>query len=170
MSACAYTQRGKSPKYSNEKIYPVLAQKCNQWEGIILDKALFAAPETIGGYGEERFLQDGDIVVNSTGTGTLGRVGLFHKSVLGRYNCIVADSHITVIRASQYFLPQFLYYFFLSSYQQKVIEDSQSGSTNQKELYTEAIKNFLVPTPPYKEQTRIASLITALSEQLSAMS
>ncbi|MDL2326984.1 restriction endonuclease subunit S, partial [Bacteroidales bacterium OttesenSCG-928-A14] len=154
-----YIQRGKSPKYSPIEKYPVLAQKCNQWEGISLEKALFIDPETITKYGEERFLLDGDIVINSTGTGTLGRVGLYKDSVLGKFDRIVADSHITVIRCNSNVLYSYLYFFFRSAYQQKKLLDNAAGSTNQKELYVDTIKTFHCPVPPLKEQIRIVNLI-----------
>lgn len=54
---CSYIQRGKSPKYSPIKQYPVVAQKCNQWTGFTIEKAQFIDPETIGAYTKERFLE-----------------------------------------------------------------------------------------------------------------
>ncbi|MDL2224456.1 restriction endonuclease subunit S [Bacteroidales bacterium OttesenSCG-928-M06] len=154
-----YIQRGKSPKYSPVEKYPVLAQKCNQWDGISLEKALFIDPETITKYGEERFLLDGDIVINSTGTGTLGRVGLYKDSILGIFDRVVADSHITVVRCNTNVFHSYLYFFFRSAYQQKKLLDNAAGSTNQKELYVDTIRTFYCPVPPLKEQIRIVNLI-----------
>ena len=112
---CSYIQRGKSPKYSEIKQYPVIAQKCNQWDGLHMELALFIDPATIGSYTQERFLQNNDVLINSTGTGTLGRVGLYN-TVLNPYDIAVADSHVTVVRANhEQLVPIFLKLFLSTS-------------------------------------------------------
>ena len=164
---CEYIQRGKSPKYSLIKKYPVIAQKCNQWSGFSIDKAQFIVPETISSYGEERKLQDRDLLWNSTGLGTLGRMAIYY-SKLNPYELAVADSHVTVIRAfKQYVCPEYLYTYFTSYIVQSVIEEKSDGSTKQKELATNTVKAYLVPLPPYEEQKRITNRINEVFAHLT---
>ena len=159
---CEYIQRGKSPKYSQIKKYPVIAQKCNQWSGFSIEKAQFVEPESICTYGQERFLQDNDLMWNSTGLGTLGRMAIY-KCELNPYGSAVADSHVTVIRPMKEFvLPQYLYFYFSNPTVQSVIEDQADGTTKQKELSTTTVRSYLVPLPPYNEQIRIVKQTEAV--------
>lgn len=157
-----YISRGKSPVYSEIRKYPIVAQKCNQWSGFSLEKAKFADPNTIDKYSEERLLRDGDLLWNSTGLGTLGRMAIYDSSV-NQYGWAVADSHVTVIRTLPNFCNyKYLFYYFASAEVQNVIEDKSDGSTKQKELYQETIKKYEIPLPPLAEQKRIVARIEEL--------
>ena len=164
---CSYIQRGKSPRYSLIKKYPVIAQKCNQWSGFSIDKAQFIEPSTLMSYGEERFLQDGDLMWNSTGLGTLGRMAIYW-SALNPYSVAVADSHVTIIRPlKQFALSKYRYFYFSSNTVQSVIEYKADGSTKQKELSTITVKNYILPMPPFAEQQRIVAKIEELASIMS---
>ena len=163
---CSFIHRGKSPKYSLIKKYPVVAQKCNQWSGFSIEKAKFIEPQSISSYKEEYILQDEDLMWNSTGLGTLGRMAIYNKK-LNPYELAVADSHVTVIRPyKQYVVSEYLYYYFASNTVQSVIEDKSDGSTKQKELSTKTVKSYLVPLPPMEEQMRIVEKVEELTQLL----
>lgn len=157
---CSYIQRGKSPKYVEESEFPVIAQKCIQWEGLKIDRAKFIDPLTIGKYEEERFLRTGDLLWNSTGTGTIGRVNVYvHEE--NTYDKVVADTHVTVVRplrADSYYV----FCWIASPMVQSNIENIASGSTNQIELATSTVKNHVLPLPPLTEQKRIVSKVDEL--------
>ena len=163
---CSYIHRGKSPKYSDIKKYPVVAQKCNQWSGFSLEKAKFIDPQSVSSYSEEQFLKDEDLMWNSTGLGTLGRMAIY-DSRLNPYELAVADSHVTVIRPyKHYAMAKYLYFYFSSYTVQSVIEDKSDGSTKQKELATKTVKAYLVPLPPFAEQKRIVEKVNQLMQLL----
>ena len=164
---CSFIHRGKSPKYSPIKKYPVVAQKCNQWDGFSIEKAKFIDPQSILSYNDEYFLQDKDLMWNSTGLGTLGRMAIYY-TILNPYELSVADSHVTVIRPYKtHIVSEYLYYYFASNTVQSVIEDKSDGSTKQKELATKTVKAYLVPIPPFAEQQRIVQKIKSVTSIMS---
>ena len=153
---CVFLSRGRSPKYLDEdRRYPVFAQKCNLKEGdISLVQARFLDPTTIKKWDEVYKLKTGDVLVNSTGTGTVGRTRLFNESCLGDYPFVVPDSHVSVVRTADEIVSEYIYAYMSSNVVQEYLEDNLAGSTNQKELYIGVLDNLQIPLPPNIEQKR----------------
>ena len=160
-SLCSFISRGKSPKYSNsDRTYPVFAQKCNLKDGeISLEQAKFLDPSTINKWPQKYRLRTGDVLINSTGTGTVGRTRLFNQKYLGGYPFVVPDSHVSVIRTYDKICSEYVYTFLSSSSSQQFLEENLAGSTNQKELYIDVLKDMVISLPPYQEQLRIVSAV-----------
>ena len=156
-----YIHRGKSPKYGQSDL-PIIAQKCNQWKGIEIEKCLYADEKTKNLYTVEQFININDIIVNSTGTGTVGRVNIITSDIFNKYDNFVTDSHITLIKLNSLINCKFVYYFLKSPEIQSDIESKCTGSTNQIELGTDTIKNFYICLPPLAEQQRIVNKIERL--------
>lgn len=147
-------KRGKSPTYATKSNTLVFAQKCNTKAGQIdLSLAQYLNEEKLDKYSYDEFMTDCDIIINSTGNGTLGRVGIYHNQDNPNNYKIVPDSHVTVIRANSF--TSVLFVFYALKYYQPYMEKLGSGSTNQTELSAGTIKNLLFPLPPLAEQKRI---------------
>ena len=158
-------KRGKSPKYIEKSSIMAFAQKCNQKDGpTTLEKALYIDESTLKKYAEEEKMQFNDIVINSTGTGTLGRVGIFDCNIPDDIVAVYPDSHVSSVRINSELFAKYFYYFVKSK--QSYLETMGEGSTNQKELKIDTIANLKVPLPPISEQKRIVSKIEELFEAL----
>lgn len=159
-------KRGKAPKYADDSGTIVFAQKCNRKTGNIdLSLAQYLDESILGKYPEEEYMLVNDIVINSTGTGTLGRVGFFKGEDSNAICRIVPDSHVTTIRVSSYIHPMYAYIFL--KHLQPYLETHGEGSTNQKELKPATLKNLLVPIPSFSEQCRIVQIVKATLISLS---
>ena len=159
----AYVQRGKSPKYADRSELPVINQKCIRWHGIEKGFVKFVHDSQIAKWDEIRYLKKGDLLWNSTGTGTIGRACLYKDE----FPQAVVDSHVTIVRADQRAIePRYLRLFVMSPLVQEHFEEMQSGSTNQVELSRVAILEKELPLAPINEQRRIAEKVETLFAQL----
>ena len=149
-------KRGKSPKYADDGSVYVFAQKCNvKLGGIDISLAKFLDANAFGKYPAEEYMVDGDIIINSTGNGTLGRIGIFRDSDRINDFVIVPDSHVTIIRTGNQIIKDYL--FFALKYHQPYLEKLGEGSTNQTELRPSTVAELFIPVPPVREQERIVA-------------
>lgn len=156
---CEYIQRGKSPKYATSGSCKVVSQKCVRWTGFDSVPARYIDDNSLSKYSNERFLKDGDLLWNSTGTGTVGRTAIFQSDGSGKK--YVADSHVTVLRTSK-LDPEFLYYWSRSPDVQSIVLGSTTGSTNQQELNLGTLKELTISFPGLAEQKIKVERIKAL--------
>ena len=163
---CSYIQRGKGPVYADHSEHRVISQKCVRWYGLNLEPARFVTAESLTKYEAIRFLQTGDLLWNSTGTGTIGRACLVPPAQDKAE--LVADSHVTVVRPVQ-LNAWFLWRWIQSPYVQNEIEGSASGTTNQIELNTSTVVNHPIPVPPLVEQSRIVTRVEELMRLCDAL-
>ena len=158
-------KRGKAPKYISKSNTLVFAQKCNtKSDDINLSLAQFLDESTLIKYSQTDYLQHNDIVINSTGTGTLGRVGLYSENDNRQDFNVVPDSHISVVRITKELNAEIIYFWL--KLKQPVLEHEGEGSTNQKELRSEYLSNILIPIPPFNEQRKIVEQIKTIIQKL----
>ena len=163
---CAYIQRGKGPDYVDRSEHRVVSQKCVRWRGLDLTPARFVTAESVAKLEEIRFLKAGDLLWNSTGTGTIGRACVV-SGEQGKHR-LSADSHVTVVRPV-FVDSWFVWRWIQSPYVQDEIEGSASGTTNQIELNTSTVINHLIPLPPLAEQSRIVTRVQELMQLCDAL-
>lgn len=151
---CILVQRGKTPIYGNSSMQII---KSGQARG------LFEFDFSVKYYVSEDFkvdhrkLKDGDILINSTGIGTAGRVTYF--DLKGDF---LVDSHITILRIKQeIILPKYLLYYLSCVYGFKTIENMARGSSGKVELTLDIIKNIQISVPSLPIQEEIVNQLEA---------
>ena len=147
----SFCSRGKSPKYVTKSKLKVINQACIYWDRFKFENVKYNEED----YDGDRIISNNDLLICSTGTGTLGRCNIFRAPDDSRY---MADSHVTIIRLNGHILPEvFKAWFERPRTQEKLYSDCVSGSTNQIELSKEKLKNMNILVPPINLQKQFAS-------------
>lgn len=129
--------RGITPKYNDESDELILGQTCIRNNLVLLENGRLHAPRKIS----EKWLKKYDLLINSTGVGSLGRTAQvwFDPSKL------VVDSHVTTVRAAD---PRYaLYMGFWAFEHERYIESLHTGSTGQTELPRDHVKAIRLVLP-----------------------
>ncbi len=153
-----YLNRGLSPKYVEEGGVLVLNQKCVR--GGHVDTSKGRRHDPTQRKVEGRTLEVGDILVNSTGVGTLGRVA----QVLAIDEPTIVDSHITVVRSA----PEKVSWNYLGITlleRQSEIEALGEGSTGQTELSRIRLGALRVLLPPKPLRDYFDACVTGLRQR-----
>jgi type I restriction enzyme M protein len=98
-------------------------------------------------------LVKGDILLSSTGDGTLGKCCVYDLETPA-----IADTHVTIIRLDQTkFNPYFICDYLRSGFGQLQIQRRYTGSTGMIELTPDAVNEILIPKIPIKEQIKYSA-------------
>lgn len=150
---CETICRGLTPKYNLDSKEIVLGQTCVRNNIVTLNNARKHQPKGK----TEKKVQQWDTLINSTGIGSLGRVGIVYFD----YNYVSFDSHITVVRATNPLLRPYIGRNLVS--RQLEIENLAIGSTGQTELPRESVKSITLYIPTQKVLESFNCIIKPLS-------
>lgn len=162
---CAVT-RGKSPIYVTESKFMVLNQKCVRWGDIETEHCKPVSEVWYQNLKATEKVSLNDLLVNSTGEGTIGRCAIVTEKEIG----LPFDTHVLKVTPwfSEY--SKFLLFVINSSFGQKQVESSKGAtSTKQTELGATNLSNFMIPLPPLAEQTAIVTNVEVLLNTVGAL-
>ena len=149
----ALISRGISPKYADDTDQTVINQKCIRNHIIDLSFARSHRPKVIN----NKWLQFGDLLINSTGDGTLGRAA----QVWFQPHNLTVDSHVTIVRPAA---ENMIFYIGLWGTQhEKEIESLHTGSTGQTELPRDRVKAIELLLPDKETLERFNALIAPMA-------
>ena len=160
--------RGKSPRYDEKGENIILNQKCNRWDEIDESYAKNVNDEWIKRINESVFTRKNDILINSTGEGTLGRASLIKKS---EHIGLLYDSHMLLLRVNESEVePQLIVDIINSTYGQEQVNMYKSAqATKQTELGIENLKKIKFPLPDISLQKEMVKELDAKKHDLKTL-
>lgn len=148
--------RGIAPKYSDDSAQMVINQKCIRNHMIDLSLARAHTPKTIN----EKWLRFGDLLINSTGDGTLGRTA----QVWFQPQNLTVDSHVTIVRPIK---ENLIFYIGLwGMLHEREIESLHTGSTGQTELPRERVKALELLLPDDEILDHFNTLVAPMADAI----
>jgi type I restriction enzyme, S subunit len=159
--------RGRAPDYVHDGGVLVLNQRCIRWGDIDFKFAKRTSTASAAKYPPHLAVKYGDILWNSTGSGTIGRTAVYRREANpSPADQVFIDTPITLVRC-EHCLPEYIQYFTATLPVQKIIGDLNVGSTNQLELPRSVVAELPVPLPPLAEQRRIVARIDELFAEIA---
>lgn len=146
-------KRGVTPKYVENDGITVINQKCIRDNRIDLNLARQTSKDKK--ITEEKVLMEGDILINSTGTGTLGRTAQINEV----NETMTVDTHVTIVRPKKDINHKFLGYFIRLN--EPLITSMGKGATNQIELSASDLGNIDITLPSRKQQDKLVDILSA---------
>ena len=160
-----FISRGNSPEYVEESSIKVINQACIYWDELKIENVKYQYDDIDFDKLKGKLIK-GDLLLNSTGTGTLGRAVVFRED--GNY---MADSHVTIIRFNKMKMDEFFAFYILQTqiYQGYIYNALVTGATNQIELSRERLTATPMIVPPSTEQQEIVNFLDAKIGQIAIL-
>ena len=153
--------RGKSPKYGNSSVQIIKSGQARGYKEFDFSEKYYVSDSFIT---DERKLEKGDILINSSGVGTAGRVTLFNLD-----GDFVVDSHVSILRLDKTKANPDYVLYSLANIGFKTIEAMATGQSGQIELSQATIKNIKIPLPSISEQNKIVKQIEKLETEINKL-
>jgi type I restriction enzyme S subunit len=152
-SLCCLISRGTAPVYVEHSKILAIGQRCVASTGFAPN---FARPHSHRAMRNVLRPEFGDVLLNSTGTGTIGRSVVFNSR-----GAFMVDGHVTVLRPrTELADSRWLNSVLRTSYLQRHLERyCFAGSTNQLELSRTPLRVSRLPTPHIDEQRAMGLVI-----------
>ena len=160
----AFIAKGIPPKYTeeeNENTIRVLNQKCNRNFEISYNESRIHDCEKKK-VPVDKMLRSGDVLINSTGTGTAGRVAQLVEVTVPT----TIDGHMILMRPSEELDP--IYYGYAVKSFQSQIEGLAEGSTGQTEINRRRLQDEVIIRYPSDKlvQKNIGSFLANIDEKI----
>lgn len=157
-------RKGYKPLYEEKSPKRILNQKCVRWNFIATQYSKGVDCAWADSISDNYATHQGDILINSTGEGTIGRSAVVSQSSSG----LLCDSHVLLLRINpQRLNPFYLSFLINSSYGQRQIDHLKSAkTTHQTELGVANLLKVSIPLPPLEVQDEIVYKIQQINEEI----
>lgn len=157
---CSVARRGTAPVYVENSSIKAIGQRCVTHRDF---EPSYARPHSEKAILNILEAEENDVLLNSTGTGTIGRSVIFNDS--GKY---MVDGHVTVLRPHKEVVDsRWLNAVIRSKWFQRHLERfCYTGSTNQLELSRTYLNSSSLPIPAKEEQTQIGDVLDSIDTQI----
>ena len=140
-------KRGRSPAYGNSDVQLIKSGQARGFYRFDFKKKYYLAADF---QLDERKLRKGDILINSTGVGTAGRVTAFILE-----GDFAVDNHITILRPKSDVLSGYVLFMLAVGVGFETLEQMAGGASGQIELTLKTIANIKIPIPPMDIQQQV---------------
>jgi type I restriction enzyme, S subunit len=156
-SVVEFLNRGIAPRYTEDRSHLcVLNQKCIRDGRVSLAPSRWTLSDKVP---SEKMLRVYDVLVNSTGMGTLGRIARWT-----RHEACTVDSHVTIVRFDPAKIDPVCAGFAMLDAETE-IESLGQGSTGQTELGRAQLSGLRITVPSKERVAKLRPMLDALENR-----